>query len=603
MVARPWPPCYPLRLLLHMGELHVGHTLDAADRGHAERGKDQHGLEHPLQAAGPPHQAGGLQPRQAHSHRGARGSHVAEARRLSRAVPPPILKALENRVSAFAYALLVSQAEESQCYRCEDLLQGSLGGDGDDGEDSDAQDGSTQAFRVFRVGTPPPIAVEYDGNGEVRSYACPVDFGGPSQAAENSAGRVVRLTCSGSGASKMLLRATCSCQFGVSWGVGFCRHILHVAYVSQIMHINLARLAVVGKWLNPHRAPELDAAVPARTSTAAAAAAPLLQAGDHLRGRSEGPIGQWGTDVRRKEHLAGVHSDVLSLGRKSDELCAHVHTGLLELKRSATELDEASRAASARPAGQGAAAARRDAQRVESLTPTQAPASAQPHYSRLTPTEQSNIRSELGVKWSIAPARPFERSPGEGTCIDGDGIDSCGADEVFGFQGSRQSELVGQHILCRWTKSDGGWWIGKVVRGFLGRSQLPEIEQSVHGSTYRVNFEVEYSDGRQYHALVEDNCLNYMTEGSGQRASTFDWFLLQPRDLHNPGGAHGSTVRPATAGKRGRANMESRKAPVAGPTSKQRKGTAPSAISSPGGCRAQPTPAASHVSASKRRAR
>jgi hypothetical protein len=394
----------------------------------------------------------------------------------------------------------------------------------------------------------------------------------------------------------MLLRATCSCQFGLSWGIGFCRHILHVAYVAQIMHIDLAQLAVVGKWLNPDCAPEPVAApVLARASSAAAAAAPLRPAGGHLPGRSEGPIGQWGTDVMRKEHLAGVHSDVLCLGRKSDKLCAHVHAGLLELKRSANELDEASRAASARPAGQGAAAARRDAQRVERLTPTEAPASALPHYSRLTPTEQSGIRNELGVKWSLAPARPFERS--EGACNNEDGIDSCGADEVFGFQGSRQSELVGQHILCRWQTADGGWCIGEVVRGFLGRSQLPEIEQNVHGSTYRVNFEVEYHDGRQHHALVKDNCLNYMTDGSGKRVSTFDWFLLQPRDLHNPG-AHSSTIRPAAVAKRGRANMEPRKAPASGPTSKKTR-----KASSPGSARAQPTPASSPGLATKRRAR
>ena len=525
-----------------------------------------------------------------------------------RAVIPPILKALENRVSGFAYGLLVSQAEESVNYYSLPLEERSPGDDATDGDDSDALGGSTQAFRVLRVSAVPPAALEYDEHGAVRSYACPVDFGGPSPqaAAENpAAGRVVRLTCSGAAPSKKLLRATCSCQFGVSWGVGLCRHILHVACVLQVMEIDMTRLAVVGKWLNPERAPEpLLGSAPACAGTAvpaaAEAAAPLRQAREHSRDRPGGPIGQWGTDQKRKDHLVGVHSDVLSLGRKSDELCEHVHAGLLALTRSAAELDEANRAEQSG----GVASARRAAQRVEELTPTLAPSSALPHFSRLTKTEQTAITSELALRWSIAPARPFGPSSAE---EGGDGDGSCGGlDEVFGFQGSRQSELVGRHILCKFQQYDGGWWVGEVVRGFLGHSPLPEMGQTVHGSTYPVNFEVRYDDGPQYHALVMENCLNYQTEGVNNRAAVWDWFLLQPRELHNPG-AH-TTVRPAAAKGRGRASSEPRKAPVAGPTSRHRKRKAPTATatSTPSGLarsRAQPTPTASPGSAPNRRAR
>ena len=496
-----------------------------------------------------------------------------------------VISSVQATMTSYAFNLVLSQATEAVHYRSDSAraqpceLPAHLGVTGSH------MQAATHTFTVSRTHELPMPELQYDQAGNVVSWNCPADYG--VSAPEPTGGREVSLTIARVAADACLLHATCTCQFGKSWGVDFCRHVQHCMTVMQVQRV-ATDLCHIPKWgkVNDLQAIVAEHAlrfgfaggdgVNAAGFRVVADPPPSSTRGPRASARIAGVAASWGSLSLRKAHLLDVHGAVLTLGCGSDLLCDHVHGALTALRKSALELSER---ATAEAAG---------SQPPDSLGPPPPPvASHQPHFAWLPHATKAAILKVLGVQYTVEACSPFGGPSADGA-----------SNRVLGQQSADRSELVDRDIVCLWPKKnaagellpDGqsGWLIGKV-------------------RTYsNIAFAVHYGQGDgdddediQYQHLTEASCLNYRISDpiakQATRAKDFDWYLLAPRGVHHvPRGDQQQIGRPANParGQKGRPNAEARRAPVAGPTSmaaaaagRKRKGVSAGPISP---CRASP---------------
>ena len=463
------------------------------------------------------------------------GRHLRAAETL-----PAAVQALQPKVSSFAFAHLISQSREAMHYR--------------HGErDHELAD---EPYILHRT-APSSVASTAGPRDENTAYvpeaehACPDDNG---LGDDPDTGRRVTVDIRGEGASKTLKGATCSCQFGISSGIGLCRHILCVCQVSQVQHIEIEALCIP-KFLTCSEADVTRAVLrlgriePPRMQTD-------TSGGPCAADSEEKAPAALGTDHRaRRLVLGSLTRRVMELG-----LLADAHFTVAETKLE-TLVDELSKLAVA----DGPKAARvgsRSTRSAPSIGPgtdtaERAPTEAVPTvYANLSVGLKKTVQDVLKNNYRVAQLKPL----GEDTS------------EILLFSGHLRNEMVGRSILAKWEpcKKEGSepirpknrWCIGTVVEAVeVANWEATWKFAGVEGGflpNFRVHYEGEEAPVNQ--CLRREQCLNYVPHpnpGYGW------WFLLEAKSLDAPT----MHVRPpAQSRKRGRPESRRNK-PVSGPCS------------------------------------
>ena len=144
---------------------------------------------------------------------------------------PAFIRPLQSRVSSYAFAHITSQAQEAAnyCFEAPSTRSG------------------TSYLVVRRAGTVVKAkGPTLDADGTVKSHECVHDEGLDP---DPIAGRLVTAHFDGAGTSKTLVKASCTCQFGISSGMGLCRHVLCVATIEQTQSIKIENFCIP-KWLH-----------------------------------------------------------------------------------------------------------------------------------------------------------------------------------------------------------------------------------------------------------------------------------------------------------------------------------------------------------------
>jgi len=396
----------------------------------------------------------------------------------------------------------------------------------------------------------------------VGSYECSEDYG--VDGGDPDKGRLVEVDFHGAGAAKELVRGKCSCQFGISFGVGICRHMLAVSLSQQAQCMRVENF-FVSKWR--HHSDASLANLRVLLSTKAPWPANQQDAGDWQSARTPNPASAAtsvpiASDGRSRRALSTPLSHrLLELAGVSDEHSNLIHKGLTNLLHDAERLctgDGQTCPAGAQRTRPGIASTKRDQAHTPSShacasTEPDVDPSYAPILDSLSGPMRLEVMSVLHNDYQIAPPRPFDPHQ----------------DEVFGYFGKQCELMVGRYILYKWSldKMVGGakteWHVGKVIKAL----DTMDGEERLPGNlgTHAKNFSVQYGATEvQSQALLACNCLNWHPQTSPGVAR---WFLLEEKPLHNT--PQGGIKPPAYTRQTGRPGKATRKAPPAGPTSTQ----------------------------------
>ena len=446
---------------------------------------------------------------------------------------PAFIRPLQSRVSSYAFAHITSQAQEAAnyCFEAPSTRSG------------------TSYLVVRRAGTVVKAkGPTLDADGAVKSHECVHDEGLDP---DPIAGRLVTAHFDGAGTSKTLVKASCTCQFGISSGMGLCRHVLCVATIEQTQSIKIENFCIP-KWLHHDEAGK------------AAMHAKLMRTPrwepTRESDRAELPGGGQASDPKpldrraRRALLAPLMQQCLEMGIEND---AQLKVAVDEMSVLAERLSDAATVSAAsrkRPASRGptssgarSAVGRDDAEARDEGDDT--PGCVMMRH--LSVPTRKEILLAMGNRWQFAPWEPFR----------------AGSSEVLGWAGLLRGEMVGRSILYRWVAGPGAstsnrWFVGKIVDALLDST---DVEEGMGLGRRAKNFKVDYGDVCLGQSLERDRCLNYTLK---QSPGATWWVLLEEKPLH--GAPQGGVRPPERRFPKGRPQT-ARHAPPAGPTSKKQR--------------------------------
>ena len=474
----------------------------------------------------------------------------------------PVLEEMRGRICVFAFGYLLSQAQEAYMYKSPPKTIAKAG---------------KYSFEVTRQAIRSSEGLRYEDNGKVQSYDDLSDFG---LAGVYSGSRTVEIRVTGEPSDMTLLEGSCSCQMGNSWGFGLCRHLFHILYTHQIMHVNVDYF-VIPKW---HKHDQ--AALHQMTDRLIRQPRVLHYVGTSEDERGDAGPSSSATPMRMDRHqrrslLGHVAHELLDLGAVSDEKYEKLLAALKDLRlimseptpqTQAKKRKQSKSGPSAMPSAEpdnagGVASARRHSAQigpmggldptVQTLKPSVWERTLEdtiPHFKALTPACRQQIQAKLRNDYDIDLYNPFRN-----------------VDEVLGFKGAEQFRMQGRFILYKWGKSptgtqhrhkkeDTGWHVGRVIRA-LGDATKEEL---VRGVKLHKNFLVSYGEGDVHEQVLDkSNCCNYQKQPT---PPSWSWFLLVARELHCEALTDQVLPPPAVA-KKGRPDASKRRKPAAGPTS------------------------------------
>ena len=464
---------------------------------------------------------------------------------------PLLMKHVQSQVTPFAYELVAAQFSLSLSYKSKVV--------------STMEEEEEITYEV----TPDSLSDQRrhtDDQGDVNTSEFWEDFG----LEESPKGRLVRLTVKGDS----LEHASCSCQFGTSWGVTLCRHILHVCTVQQLRTCNVPQLFIL-KWqeITPEKIYALTSGLVAAQTAASRARLPVSSdLGDSAICTSQ----------ERKQRLLPLTNRLMEIGMSGergnnlvfDALTAALHKieGLV-LEPSKSKAKTAQRPkpqANNPPTAQGVTAGSAATQAAPSA-PTSActgqllePLVVQ---SALSPVAHKKLAKELGIDWAIGGLAALEPSTmGLLPHPEPMAEKMRSMEEVLEYQGCLGFFMKNQHVAYHYEKY--GWCVGEVLKPLSGQDtgvvpakHLADLEQggTRRDGIYPPNFRVEFGpDDVQDLFLYRCNCLNLFPV---QDPPVTSWVLLRKKDISDCFNA----PRPfaPTAVPKGRAKVQ-RKKPVNG---------------------------------------
>ena len=455
---------------------------------------------------------------------------------------PAFLKSLVGKVYVFALDLVAAQF-----YMC---MQYVLEEQGPPTLQSDQLTFTYIACRDNGLTEPPAeLQLDYDDDGHVRSYSNGEDFGSATKAPPG--GRCLSITISPEGVTRrmQLVAATCSCQTGISWGTGLCRHILKACVRHEVQSIAADKL-FFSKWLIRDKDELLRLQVQlARAPRPSSVAAGSSASGtDAASGGSSGQTQPKMDRRSRREQLQPLVHELLDIGCSDDTSYGNVHS---QLERALQEMRSLTSKSSQPAVGSGKTSRKRK-QRNKSA-PVDLPPPNNNHPLAIVPS---------GLRAALVEAIP-----------QGMQVASCSPppladpENVLAPKGPGANQLVGHFILYlqRALNNKKVWQAGKILMPLTNERDCIRID----GTDYMHTFKVDYSNHNTRRdatgeALLETKCLNLHAK---QKPDVNDWLLLEGEDLHNAHVVAGQVTGPSAPKKKGRPASQIRKKPVhGGPT-------------------------------------
>ena len=434
---------------------------------------------------------------------------------------PPLVASLRECITPFAFDLIAAQSSLSVTYMPSQVYEDGVSGDGTVtykvSPPPKAEDG-----RVFPdLDAELPSDRDFDASGIGHE-----DFG----LTERPWPRRVKI-CVQSG---VLESATCSCQFGKSWGVGLCRHIIRVCSMIEGLQSCNVENFFLRKWREVP-AEELASMTHELHKKSLQASAPQIMPG----GSNDNANGCL-TRYDRKQRLLPLTTSLLQLGSSSEAIHLRVYALLSEAVKEMSKLSlelgdkgggkggkgkgrnnsSKATASSSTASSLAARTSRRIVKGPKTLTSsaTELPEGSQMHQGHVVHSKLSDVARDELQKAFIAG---YEISPksclvptSTGSPVPSDGELTTLA-EVLALEGPYGHAMLGQWVAVHWNK-ESGWCSGRVLKT-LGTADRPTPQKNIihlHDDSWTShevmpNFCVHFSAGdMQNVCLYRCNCLN-----------------------------------------------------------------------------------------------